>query len=204
VKLHTKFAFTEGPAADRAGNVYFSDIPNEKIHKVDSTAKLTVFPRQEQPRQRPDGQPKGEIVACEMDGQIAAYHADGKTRRVLAGTYNGKRFNAPNDLSLDDKGGVYFTDPAFRAPMPLPQGKTAVYYVAAGGKVTRLIDDLPNPNGVRLSPTARPSTSSRPDRPTWCNTPSSLPARSARARSSATLRQPKGAKNTGGDGRQWT
>jgi len=47
---------------------------------------------------------------------------------------------------------VYFTDPAFRAPTPLPQGKTAVYYVDAAGKVTRLIDDLPNPNGVRLSP----------------------------------------------------
>jgi gluconolactonase len=95
---------------------------------------------------------KGELVACEMDGQVVAWSADGKTRRVVAGTHDGKRFNAPNDLVLDRAGGVYFTDPAFRSPMPLPQGKTAVYYADAAGKVTRLVDDLPNPNGVILSP----------------------------------------------------
>ena len=65
--------------------------------------------------------------------------------------YEGKRFNAPNDLVLDQAGGVYFTDPRFRAPMPLPQGKEAVYYCDAQGKVTRLADNLPAPNGVILS-----------------------------------------------------
>src|SRR2546425_385499 len=48
--------------------------------------------------------------------------------------------------------GLYSTDPSFGAPKPLPQGKTGVYYVAADGKVTRLIDDLTQPNGVILSP----------------------------------------------------
>ncbi len=71
---------------------------------------------------------------------------------MLADKYNGQRFNAPNDLVIDKHGGVYFTDPTFGAPMPLPQGKAAVYYIAANGEVTRLIDDLPNPNGVILSP----------------------------------------------------
>ena len=95
---------------------------------------------------------KGELFACEMDGQMVAYNLKTKERRVVAGNYEGKRFNAPNDLVIDKTGGVYFTDPSFRAPMPLPQGKLAVYYATPDGKVTRLIDDLPNPNGVKLSP----------------------------------------------------
>jgi gluconolactonase len=152
VKLHTGFKFTEGPAADRAGNVYFSDIPNQRIHKVDAAGKLSVFREKSNHANGLMVNAKGEIVACEMDGQIAAYSADGKSRRVLADKHNGKRFNAPNDLVIDKQGGIYFTDPAFAAPMPLPQEKTAVYYLAADGKVTRLVDNLPNPNGVILSP----------------------------------------------------
>ena len=151
-KLHTGFAFTEGPAADADGNVYFTDIPNEKIHKIDTSGKLSVFREKSNHANGLMVNAKGEVVACEMDGQVVALSADGKDRRVVAGEYEGKRFNAPNDLVLDKAGGVYFTDPAFRAPMPLPQGKTAVYYATADGKVTRLIDDLPNPNGVILSP----------------------------------------------------
>ena len=53
---------------------------------------------------------------------------------------------------IDQTGGVYFTDPDFGAPMPKPQDKLGVYYVAPDGKVTRLIDNLAKPNGVRLSP----------------------------------------------------
>ncbi|HWG47238.1 MAG TPA: SMP-30/gluconolactonase/LRE family protein [Gemmataceae bacterium] len=152
VKLHTGFKFTEGPAADRAGNVYFSDIPNQRIHKVDAKGKLSVVSEKSNHANGLMLNAKGEIVACEMDGRIAAYSADGKSRRVLADKYEGKRFNAPNDLVIDKQGGIYFTDPAFSAPMPLPQGKTCVYHIAPKGKVTRLIDDLPNPNGVILSP----------------------------------------------------
>ncbi len=150
-KLHTGFKFTEGPAADKNGNVYFNDIPNNKTYKVDLAGKLTVARK---PSNHSNGlmvAPNGEIYACEMDGQVTAF-LPGKKARPVALKYKGKRFNAPNDLDLDKSGGVYFTDPAFRAPDPLPQNTTAVYYVSAKGKVTRLIDDLPNPNGVILSP----------------------------------------------------
>ena len=152
VKLHTKFGFTEGPAADRDGNVYFSDIPNQRIHKVDAGGKLSVFREGSNHANGLMVNARGEIVACEMDGQVVAYSPDGQSRRVVADKYDGKRFNAPNDLVIDRQGGVYFTDPAFGAPMPLPQGKTCVYYIAPGGEVTRLIDNLPNPNGITLSP----------------------------------------------------
>ena len=151
-KAHTGFKFTEGPACDGDGNVYFSDIPNEKIHKIDASGKLSVFREKSNVANGLMVNAKGEIVARELSGAIVALSADGEERRVICDKYEGNRFNAPNDLVIDKAGGVYFTDPSFRAPTPLPQNKTCVYYVDASGKVTRLIDDLPNPNGVRLSP----------------------------------------------------
>ncbi len=200
VKLHTKFAFTEGPAADRAGNVYFSDIPNQKIYKVDLKGKLTLF---RDKSNRSNGlmvNAKGEIVACEMAGQVVAYSADGKSRRVLAGKHDGKRFNAPNDLVLDKKGGIYFTDPAFGAPTPLPQGKTAVYYLSPDGKTTRLIDDLPNPNGVILSPDEKTLYVIPTGQADMMSYAVKAPGKIGKARVFCTLRQPKGVKNSGGDG----
>jgi gluconolactonase len=200
VKLHTGFTFTEGPAADRDGNVYFSDIPKEKINKVDSKGKLTLFRDR---TNRANGlmvNAKGEIVACEMAGQVVAYSADGKSRRVLADKYDGKRFNAPNDLVIDKSGGVYFTDPAFGAPRPLPQGKTAVYYVAADGKVTRLIDNLPNPNGVILSPDEKTLYVIPSGQADMMSYPIEAPGKIGTGKVFCTLRQPERAKNSGGDG----
>src|SRR5262249_48851394 len=152
VKLHTGFKFTEGPTPDHEGNVYFSDIPNERIHKVDKDGKLSIFREKSNRSNGLKVNAKGEIVACEMAGRVIAISSGVQTVRVLADKYDGKQFNAPNDLVIDKAGGVYFTDPGFGAPKPLPQGKTCVYYIASDGKVTRLVDDLINPNGVMLSP----------------------------------------------------
>ncbi|MFO0896621.1 MAG: SMP-30/gluconolactonase/LRE family protein [Pirellulales bacterium] len=151
-KVEGVYQFTEGPAADRNGNVYFSDIPANRIYKIDPHGKVTPF-------LEPSGHTNGlmllgsgEIAACQMDGQVVAISTDDKSIRPLAKEYHGARFNAPNDLVVDRAGGVYFTDPHFRAPDPLPQGKTAVYYANPAGEVTRLVDDLKAPNGVILSP----------------------------------------------------
>jgi gluconolactonase len=143
---------------------------------------------------------KGEVVACEMAGQVAAYGPDGKTRRVLADKHDGKRFNAPNDLVIDREGGVYFTDPAFGAPMPLPQGKTAVYYLAPGGRTTRLIDDLPNPNGVILSPDEKTLYVIPTGQADMMSYPVEAPGKLGKGKVFCTLRQPRGGKNSGGDG----
>jgi gluconolactonase len=152
-KLHTGFQFTEGPAADATGVVYFTDIPNEKIHRIGLDGKLTLFRDKSNHANGLMFSGAGELIACEMDGQVVAYSADGKNRRVLADKFNGKRFNAPNDVVVDQNGGLYFTDPEYSAPKPFPQGVRSVYYLANDGKVTRLIaKDLPNPNGVILSP----------------------------------------------------
>ncbi|MFO0841634.1 MAG: SMP-30/gluconolactonase/LRE family protein [Gemmataceae bacterium] len=200
VQLHTKFTFTEGPAADRDGNVYFTDIPNQKIHKVDTAGKLTLF---RDKSNRANGlmvNARGEVVACEMAGQVVAYSADGKERRVLADKHDGKRFNAPNDLVLDRAGGIYFTDPGFGAPAPLPQGKTAVYYLAADGKTTRLIDDLPNPNGVILSPDEKTLYVIPSGQADMMSYPVEGPGKLGRGKVFCTLKQAGKAKNSGGDG----
>lgn len=151
-KLHGDFKFVEGPAADREGNVYFSDIPASLIYRVDIQDKLSVFRTESNSSNGLMFNAQGELVACEMGGRVTAISEDGKTARPLAEQFEGKRFNAPNDLVVDKSGGVYFTDPHFRAPMPLPQGVMGVYYISAEGEVTRLIDDLKAPNGVILSP----------------------------------------------------
>ncbi len=152
MKVHSGFQFTEGPAADTNGNVYFTDIPAERINKVDAAGKLSVFL---EPSGHANGlmfNAAGNVVACQMDGRLVEIDIATKQVQPLAETFNGKRFNAPNDLVIDSAGGVYFTDPHFRAPEPLPQDKLGVYYRATNGTVTRLIDDLPAPNGVILSP----------------------------------------------------
>src|SRR3954452_2538072 len=115
-KLEGKYGFTEGPAVDPAGDVYFSDIPNERIHKIEAaTGKVSVFREKSNHANGLMVNAKGEIVACEMDGAIVAFSPDGKDRRVITDKYEGKRYNAPNDLVLDKSSGVYFTDPEFRA-----------------------------------------------------------------------------------------
>ena len=200
VKLHTGFAFTEGPAADAEGNVFFSDIPNSRIHKVDLDGKLSIF---REPSNHTNGtmfNTAGELVCCEMDGRISAVARDGKTARPLAETYQGKRFNAPNDLVIDRTGGVYFTDPHFRAPEPLPQGVTAVYYIAPGGKVTRLIDDLKAPNGVILSPDEKTLYVIPSLQEEMMAYPVESPGKLGKGRVFCRTKQAEGKKDTGGDG----
>lgn len=151
-KLHTDLKFTEGPAADGQGNLFFSDIPANRIYKLDAAGALSVFL---EPSNHTNGlmvTGTGRLAACEMDGRIVEIDLATKAVTALTDNYNGKRYNAPNDLVIDRQGGIYFTDPRFRAPMPLPQEKEAFYYRAADGKVTRLGDNLAAPNGIILSP----------------------------------------------------
>ncbi len=150
-RIDAKFDFTEGPVWV-GDSLYFTDIPRSRIHRLDSAGKVHVFVEDSKHANGLFAHASGEIYACQMDGRLAAYSADGKEVRVLADKFGEQRFNAPNDLVIDREGGVYFTDPAFRAPMPLPQQNTCVYYLSPAGQVTRLIEDLPNPNGVLLSP----------------------------------------------------
>lgn len=149
-KVATGFGFTEGPAF-RDGVLYFTDIPNTTIHRLASDGAVTAFTTDSRHANGLMFTPAGELLACEMEGQLVAYDVATGQRRVLASGFNGTRFNAPNDLVIDSHGGVYFTDPRFRSPQPFPQGGQHVYYRAADGAVSRVTPKLPAPNGVSLS-----------------------------------------------------
>ena len=151
VKVATGFGFTEGPAWDGKALLYFTDIPNARIHTVNAAGETAVFVEESGPCNGLMFNREGELVACNMGGQLVAWNVATKEKRVLAGEFEGKRFNAPNDLVIDAAGGIYFTDPMFRAPQPLPQGVQGVYYRSADGKVSRVVNDAPAPNGVLLS-----------------------------------------------------
>lgn len=199
-KLQTGFQFTEGPAVDREGNVYFCDIPQQRIHKIDTRGTVTLWRENTNYTNGLMVNAKGEIVACEMNGRVIAISPDGRELRVIASEYQGNRFNAPNDLVIDRQGGIYFTDPSFRAPQPMPQGKTCVYYIEPNGTVIRLIDNLPNPNGVILSPDEKTLYVIPSGQADMMAYPIISPGRLGEGRVFCTLQQPQGRQNTGGDG----
>jgi gluconolactonase len=148
-KLSGGFRFTEGPAADSKGNVYFSDIPNNRIHVWSTDGKLSTFREQSGGANGLFFDKEGNLLACEGGARrLTSIAADGKVT-VLADQYQGKKLNSPNDLWVDPAGGVYFTDPRYGSKEGLEQGGFHVYYLSAGGKeLTRVIADLKMPNGV--------------------------------------------------------
>jgi gluconolactonase len=143
------FAFTEGPACDAEGNVYFSDIPNNRIHKWSLDGKLSTFREQSGGANGLYFDRRGNLLACEGDARrLTSISPDGKVT-VLADSYQGKKLNSPNDLWVTPKGGVYFTDPRYGNKAGLEQGGFHVYYLPPGGKqLVRVLDNLVMPNGV--------------------------------------------------------
>ena len=179
VSLASGFSFTEGPAADKHGNVYFTDQPNDKIYRWDAgSGKVTLW-------LEGTGRANGMIfdldgnliAAADMYGELWKIRPDG-SHKVLVDNYQGKLLNGPNDVWINpNNGGIYLTDPIFprgywEAGDPRqqpweptrseqsPQGKGGhVYYLPAGGrKLVRVTSDALGwesdawPNGVVGTP----------------------------------------------------
>jgi gluconolactonase len=153
VKLAGTFTFTEGPAVDADGNVYFTDQPNDRILKWGTDGKLSTFL---QPCGRSNGlcfDAHGDLWAC-ADEKNELWRIDpaGKVT-VVVKEYNGKLLNGPNDVWVRPEGGVYFTDPFYKRDYwkrgPKEQDREAVYYLAPDDKtLIRVADDLRQPNGI--------------------------------------------------------
>ncbi len=150
-KLAGGFLFTEGPAADARGEVYFTDIPNNRIHKWSpSTRKLTTYREDSGGANGLFFDKKGNLFVCEgQRRRVVSIDPQGKVT-VLAERYKNGRFNKPNDLWVDPKGGVYFSDPYYGREKPtLEQDGEHVYYISPDRKsVIRVADDLVRPNGL--------------------------------------------------------
>ncbi|MEP6755712.1 MAG: SMP-30/gluconolactonase/LRE family protein [Chthonomonadales bacterium] len=151
------FEFTEGPACDAKGNVYFTDQPNDRILKWSVGGKLSTFMK---PAGRSNGlcfDAKGNLWAC-ADGKNELWRIsmDGK-HKVTAANYKGHLLNGPNDVWLRKDGSLFFTDPYYKRPYwkrgPKAQDVEGVYYVSASGKkFVRVIADLKQPNGIIGTP----------------------------------------------------
>lgn len=152
-KLAGDFAFTEGPACDDNGNIYFTDQPNNRIMKWSTDNKLSVFGEN---FGRANGlyfDKKGNLISCSDEkNELLSISPDGKAT-VLAKDYEGKRLNGPNDLWIDPDGGIYLTDPFYRRSWwdhqsPEQDGEN-VYYLAPGAsRLIKVVSDLRKPNGI--------------------------------------------------------
>jgi len=155
-KLAGGFAFTEGPACDDQGNIYFTDQPNDRIHKWSVEGKLTTFLA---PCGRSNGlcfDARGNLWACaDEHNQLWSIDPAGKAT-VVVKDYQGKLLNGPNDVWLRPDGGLYFTDPYYPRPYwkrgPKELGEW-VYYLAPDHKtLSVVIDDFKQPNGIIGTP----------------------------------------------------
>lgn len=156
-KLAGGFKFTEGPAPDADGNVYFTDQPNDRIHIWSTDGKLSTFMEK---CGRSNGlcfDAKGTLWAC-ADEKNELWKIDVKTKEktVVVKDYGGKLLNGPNDVWVRPDGGVYFTDPYYKRPYwtrGAPEQDTqGVYFVSPEGKLTRVDGDVKQTNGIIGTP----------------------------------------------------
>ena len=160
VKLADNFGFTEGPTANSKGDVYFVDDPNCKIHFWSvSEKKVSVFVEESAHANGMYFDKNDNLYVCEGGtGSIACYTPAG-TRTVVANKFGQRNFNKPNDLWIDPKGGIYFTDPQYGDNFHVVQDGQHVYYLLPDrSKVIRVIEvggrgtNFIKPNGVIGTP----------------------------------------------------
>jgi gluconolactonase len=157
--------FTEGPAQAPDGSVYFSDITFVKASGYQAghiwrwdprTATTTVF-------RSPSGMSNGIVFDAEGRMVVAEgagfggrriTRTDMKTGKsvIVAGLFNGRPFNSPNDLALDARGRIYFTDPRYSGYEPIEQPVQGVYRIDLDGRVSLIVADAGKPNGIAVSP----------------------------------------------------
>jgi gluconolactonase len=159
-KLAGDFKFTEGPTCDAAGNVFFTDQPNDRIMKWSVDGVLSTFL---QPAGRANGMffdAAGNLIACADEKTALWSIAPDGSHTVLTNKHAGKPLNAPNDVFVRADGSLFFTDPFYKRPWwdynDPPQGTQQVYYLSADCRsLKRVTHDLVQPNGIIGTPDGR-------------------------------------------------
>lgn len=148
------YKFTEGPAMDSNGDVYFTDQPNNKILRWNAkTNEVSVFMDNSGRANGLYFDNEGRLLAC-ADEKFELWQINkDKTVTVLIKDVEGKKLNGPNDLWVDKKGGIYFTDPYYQRPYWTRTEKEIdgqkVYYLTPDKEtVLVMADDLVQPNGI--------------------------------------------------------
>ncbi len=147
-KLADGFGFTEGPIADAQGNVYFVDVSNNRIHKWSLDGKLSTFRENSGGASGLDIDDKGNLYACEGGSRRIARIDTNGNATVLCDSYKGKKFNRPNDLWRDKKGGIYFTDPGYKKGESELDGSYVFYLPPDSKEPIIVVADMTGPNGI--------------------------------------------------------
>jgi gluconolactonase len=112
--ISDRFTFTEGPATDKDGNVFFTDQPNDHIWKYSVEGELILFMDETGRSNGMYFDHDGNLLSCaDLNGEIWSISPE-KDVTILVDEFNGKQLNGPNDLWVDPKGGIYFTDPYYQ------------------------------------------------------------------------------------------
>ena len=167
--LTTGHQWTEGPVwvpatDDVEAHLLFSDVPKNKMHKWSPKTGHSVFMdpsgcevdngEREQGTNGLMLDSEGRLIACDHGNRrIYRLEKDG-TKTTLTERYDGKRFNSPNDLVINKKGDIYFTDPPYglKDVSKREIGFFGVYRLSVDGTVTLMTKELERPNGIALSP----------------------------------------------------
>ncbi|MDO9375689.1 MAG: SMP-30/gluconolactonase/LRE family protein [Ferruginibacter sp.] len=155
ILISDKFAFTEGPAANKAGEIFFTDQPDNKIWKFDTKGKLTVFLDSAGRSNGMYFDSKGNLITCaDNKNELWKISPAGKVS-VLVKNFKGHRLNGPNDCWLDRGDNIYFTDPFYKRdywkhnkPDSSLKGQH-LYFLKKGTNQPVIIDsNLKQPNGI--------------------------------------------------------
>lgn len=154
--ISNQFSFTEGPATDKEGNVFFTDQPNNKIWKYDINGKLSVFLSDAGRSNGMFFDKNGNLISCaDEHDQLWSISPEGKITVLVKG-FHGHLFNGPNDVFVTPDGLIYFTDPYYQRSYwtrkaPDLDGQK-VYFLKEKNNAVIVIDDLKKPNGIVGTP----------------------------------------------------
>jgi gluconolactonase len=155
--VSSQFKFTEGPSVDKKGNIYFTDQPNNSIWKFDVDGKLWLYSAQAGRANGTYVNQEGNLVVCADEHNELWVFNQSKKPTILYKNLSGGNLNGPNDLWIDRKGGIYFTDPYYqrdywerKAPELIGE---KVYYLPKGKKeIITVEENLIRPNGIVGTP----------------------------------------------------
>ncbi|MEJ7609122.1 MAG: SMP-30/gluconolactonase/LRE family protein [Bryobacteraceae bacterium] len=151
-KIAANYKFTEGPAWSKEGFLLFSDVPTDRILKATSEG-VTPFRVKSNGANGNAYDDKGRLYTCESRTRRVVRTDRKGVVETLADTFEGKRFNAPNDIVVSKSGNVYFTDPAFGSQADTRElAHYGVYRISAKGDISLIAKPEGRPNGIALSP----------------------------------------------------
>src|SRR3989441_6651774 len=150
------YHFTEGPVWSREGYLLFSDVPDNKIIRLEAGQKPAVFRDNTNGANGNTFDSQGRLYSCESrTRRVVRIDKKGETQ-VLAERWEGKRLNAPNDIVVRKDGHIYFTDPAFGNQADTRElDFYGVYHITPKGVMSLIAKPAGRPNGIAFSPNGR-------------------------------------------------